>query len=94
MSLECPISMDIMEDPITTPCGHTFDRKSLINHCHHNEDTCPICRESIAEYNPSHANTNYLVAELIEKELIEMNRPKVSIFWRLLHILAFSSLPT
>jgi hypothetical protein len=44
--LYCPISLNIMSDPIITSCGHTFCKKS-IDKC---DNKCPLCREQILYY--------------------------------------------
>jgi hypothetical protein len=65
-----PITLEIMKEPITTPCGHTFDRRSLIEYWP-GDDTCPICRQSIEGYDPEHAHISYLLKEIIEEKVQE-----------------------
>jgi len=43
---KCPISFEIMEDPVITKCSHTFDRASIITWLSRNP-LCPICRNRI-----------------------------------------------
>lgn len=44
----CPISLEIMEDPVRmNPCGHIFDRLS-IEEWLRDHDTCPICRAAMS----------------------------------------------
>lgn len=43
----CPISMEIMEDPMSTSCGHIFDRKSIESWLN-KQNICPICRDNIS----------------------------------------------
>jgi hypothetical protein len=52
----CPISINIMSDPIITSCGHTFCKKS-IDKCN---DKCPLCREQILYYLPNNDIINIL----------------------------------
>ena len=48
----CPISGQVMRDPVRTPCGHNFDRKSIQPDANINTDeqdyiesevSCPVC---------------------------------------------------
>lgn len=44
--LDCHVCYDLMFDPVTTPCGHTFCRKCLarvLDHATH----CPECRRTL-----------------------------------------------
>ena len=55
----CPICIEIMNNPITTICGHNFCKDcinlSLIN--------CPICKKTL---DFSNLNTNYQLKNIIE----------------------------
>ena len=42
----CPISKEIMEDPVVTPYGHSFDRKSIVEAINRN-GKCPITRKKL-----------------------------------------------
>ena len=44
--LECRVCYNIMFDPVTTPCGHTFCRKCLARVLDHSVD-CPMCRQAL-----------------------------------------------
>lgn len=60
----CPISLQIMEDPVTLCTGMTYDRKSIENWFSvYNRHTCPITNISIAD-NPN------LIPNLTLKRLI------------------------
>eukprot|EP00927_Polykrikos_kofoidii_P001680 TRINITY_DN10643_c0_g2_i1.p1 TRINITY_DN10643_c0_g2~~TRINITY_DN10643_c0_g2_i1.p1 ORF type:complete len:1646 (-),score=259.23 TRINITY_DN10643_c0_g2_i1:238-5175(-) len=51
--LLCPISLELLDDPVSTPCcGHAFSRASLRNHLDR-EESCPLCRASIVEEFPA-----------------------------------------
>ncbi|GFP80091.1 U-box domain-containing protein 19 [Phtheirospermum japonicum] len=39
--LRCPISLEIMTDPVTIPTGHTYDRKSIAKWFKSGNHTCP-----------------------------------------------------
>jgi hypothetical protein len=69
----CPVTQDIMTDPVSAPCGHTFDRSTLQNiEAHrstHGEWRCPSCRESWHHSFTSEAPTNYALKGAIEAAL-------------------------
>ena len=54
----CPISLQIMRDPVTLPTGITYDRERIerwVFSCEHS--TCPITKQPIqpdAELTPNH----------------------------------------
>mgnify|MGYP003297681957 CR=1 FL=1 len=43
---ECLICMDLLIEPITTLCGHTFCRFCLTEYLKNNKN-CPLCRKAI-----------------------------------------------
>ena len=45
--LDCQVCFALMLDPLTTPCGHTFCRKSVARVLDHST-MCPICRKFLA----------------------------------------------
>lgn len=61
----CPISMDIMNDPVIIQCGHTFDRQSLDIWLDSNS-VCPTCRVNV---NRHEISTNYSLKSMIENSL-------------------------
>jgi Lon protease-like protein len=44
--LDCHVCYNLMLNPITTPCGHSFCRKCLARILDH-ADCCPVCRRSL-----------------------------------------------
>ena len=63
--LQCPITCDLLEDPIISPCcGRAFSRSSLIN-CLEASDFCPICKSDISNFDvmnsPKSVNLNYMI---------------------------------
>eukprot|EP00960_Hanusia_phi_P048145 758784-Hanusia_phi.AAC.8 len=47
--LECPICLQLLGEPITTPCGHTFCRFCLVFALRKTKKKCPACRQDLAE---------------------------------------------
>ena len=48
---DCPICIESMTDPVSTPCGHTFCKSCLSAHittnAHYGAVSCPTCRSQI-----------------------------------------------
>ncbi len=57
-----PISLEIMEDPVITKCGHTFE-KGTLNTWLQTNNYCPTCRVNV---NRSQISNNYAVKSMIE----------------------------
>jgi hypothetical protein len=47
--LECQICVQLLHDPVTSPCGHTFCQKCLARAYDHS-DTCPLCRADFPSF--------------------------------------------
>ncbi|GMI93357.1 plant U-box 8 [Hibiscus trionum] len=55
---KCPISLEIMSDPVILPSGHTFDRPSIQRWLDAGHRTCPITKLPLPEHPcliPNHA---------------------------------------
>ncbi|XP_053471050.1 E3 ubiquitin-protein ligase TRIM16-like [Ictalurus furcatus] len=65
----CPVCQDLLKDPVTIPCGHSFC-KVCINGCWDQEDqkgvySCPQCRDTFTPRPVLHRNN--MLAEVVEK---------------------------
>uniref|UniRef100_A0AAR2LE48 Tripartite motif-containing protein 16-like n=1 Tax=Pygocentrus nattereri TaxID=42514 RepID=A0AAR2LE48_PYGNA len=65
----CPVCQDLLTDPVTVPCGHSFCML-CIDACWDQEDqrgvySCPQCRETFT-LRPV-LRRNYVIAEILEK---------------------------
>lgn len=80
--LDCHVCYNIMLDPTTTPCGHTFCRNCLARVLDHSSH-CPVCRRPLPippslERQPSNARLVELLSSLCP-ELIAARAEAVSL---------------
>jgi hypothetical protein len=67
--LECQVCYSVMLDPLTTSCGHTFDRQCVARVLDHSS-LCPICRRRLTmapgvQAEPSNKRITMLVQNLL-----------------------------
>lgn len=65
--LTCPITLELLEDPISTPCcGRAVSRQAMIT-IQHSSNRCPLCSASLHEFDsissPRMVNLVYLVEQ-------------------------------
>ncbi|XP_020572460.1 U-box domain-containing protein 19-like [Phalaenopsis equestris] len=46
--LRCPISLELMKDPVTVSTGQTYDRSSILRWLKSGNQTCPVTGEMLA----------------------------------------------
>uniref|UniRef100_A0A3Q3FT46 RING-type domain-containing protein n=1 Tax=Kryptolebias marmoratus TaxID=37003 RepID=A0A3Q3FT46_KRYMA len=65
----CPICLDILRDPVSIPCGHTYCMACVNNYWDQAEPpgrlSCPQCRESFSPRPVLRRNT--VLAEVVDK---------------------------
>lgn len=56
-SLECPLCLELLYDPVTLPCGHVFC-KFCLERSMKEKAICPMCRENISYLNLKELRAN------------------------------------
>ena len=63
--VECPICLQLLCEPLTTPCGHTFCRPCLVGTLRKNKKKCPTCR-AVCHTEPETQKENITLAAIIK----------------------------
>lgn len=45
----CPLSRKLMENPVVTPCRHTFEKEEIIRWLRHGSPNCPLCAREVTQ---------------------------------------------
>jgi len=63
--LNCPLCLDLSEEPVTTPCAHNFCRQCILRARGSGHNGCPFCRRPLGDFDPEAAEINADMAALI-----------------------------
>ncbi len=66
---KCPICLNLLYNPVTVPCGHTYCQECFSLCMSHNPE-CPVCKEKLFLASPPRVN-------LVMKETIEKRYPEL-----------------
>ena len=47
--LKCPLTGKLFEDPVSTPYGHTYERKALLEYMKHNGNIDPKAKKPLRQ---------------------------------------------
>ncbi|XP_070711763.1 E3 ubiquitin-protein ligase TRIM39-like [Pempheris klunzingeri] len=62
----CSICLDVLTDPVTTPCGHNFCKTCITEHWNTNDRfLCPLCKEAFTTRPDLRVNT--LLSEMVSQ---------------------------
>lgn len=62
----CPITRDLMMEPVVSPDGYTFDREAIESWIKHENETCPVSRMPLKQ---SQLRRNLALQECIQAEV-------------------------
>jgi Lon protease-like protein len=73
--LECQVCYCLLNEPLTTPCGHTFCKACLLRFADHS-NVCAICRSylpiaRVLQAHPLNATLSYLISTIFPYEQME-----------------------
>ncbi|XP_073714969.1 E3 ubiquitin-protein ligase TRIM39-like isoform X1 [Misgurnus anguillicaudatus] len=76
--LQCCVCLDVLSDPVSTPCGHNFCRICL-KQCWHNSQiySCPYCKETFSKRPELNINTTLREITQIFKKKFRLRRSEV-----------------
>lgn len=65
--LICPITLELLDDPISVPCcGISFSRSALIQVFNYTKN-CPWCRKILNRFDPTNAPKNIMISNMIKQ---------------------------
>jgi len=62
----CPLCLDLLHDPVLTPCGHSFCRLCISRACGSGHSGCPLCRGELQDFDPDTAPSDVDLAAKLE----------------------------
>jgi len=65
---DCPICFDLIFDPVTVNCGHSFCRSCLARAIDHNP-VCPVCRAAVPQYSTQFSRPTDILIQQLSKLL-------------------------
>mmetsp|Transcript_31639 Transcript_31639/g.84605 ORF Transcript_31639/g.84605 Transcript_31639/m.84605 type:complete len:318 (-) Transcript_31639:260-1213(-) len=63
--VECPICLQLLCEPLTTPCGHSFCRPCLVNTLRKSRKKCPTCR-AVCHMEPETQCESIVLASIVK----------------------------
>uniref|UniRef100_A0A8C1LXA4 Uncharacterized protein n=1 Tax=Cyprinus carpio TaxID=7962 RepID=A0A8C1LXA4_CYPCA len=73
--LQCPICKNLLTDPVSTTCGHTFCKGCLDKHISRSEPQCPLCQEPVT----TKPSVNKAIEALLQ-EFHQTHLPNLDLF--------------
>ncbi|XP_043101908.1 E3 ubiquitin-protein ligase TRIM21-like isoform X2 [Puntigrus tetrazona] len=70
--LQCPICKNLLTDPVSTTCGHTFCQGCLDKHIIMSEPQCPLCQEPLSTKPSVNKAIEALLQEFLQSQLPNM----------------------
>uniref|UniRef100_A0A8C1HAJ1 RING-type domain-containing protein n=1 Tax=Cyprinus carpio carpio TaxID=630221 RepID=A0A8C1HAJ1_CYPCA len=72
---QCPMCKNLLTDPVSTTCGHTFCKDCLDKHISRSEPQCPLCQEPVT----TKPSVNKAIEALLQ-EFHQTHLPNLDLF--------------